>query len=174
MISMADPRRQITGLRNKRSGETFESLLSMACEHYLKTGFAYIEKTPEPFHITGKDRNGVVKGYYEKKGQPDYKGVLIDGTGIIFEAKHTDLNRINQNVVTENQCKSLDIYEKFGANCFVMVSMGLNQFYRVPWYVWRNMKDIFHHKYMNCDELEEYKLQKKHGIILILDGIELK
>ncbi len=104
---MPDPRRQTIGRRSKASGETFERWLSDACEFYLRNGWAHIEKTPEPFHITGKDRNGVVRGYYEKKGQPDYKGVLCDGTGIMFEAKHTDSDRINQNVVTDTQWKAL-------------------------------------------------------------------
>lgn len=106
---MPDPRRQLAGRRSKASGETFERWISNACEFYLQNGWAHIEKTPEPFHITGKDRDGTVKGYYEKKGQPDYKGILCDGTGIMFEAKHTDGDRIRQNVVTDTQWESLDI-----------------------------------------------------------------
>lgn len=78
---MADPKRQIIGKRNKASGEAFERWLSNACKFYLQQGWAHIEKTPEPFHITGKDAYGVVRGYYEKKGQPDYKGILCDEIG---------------------------------------------------------------------------------------------
>lgn len=62
-----DPRRQIIGRRNKAAGEIFERWISNACEFYKRNGLAHIEKTPEPFHITGKDGNGVVRGYYEKK-----------------------------------------------------------------------------------------------------------
>ena len=171
---MPDPRRQIIGRRSKASGETFERWLTNACEFYLREGWAHIEKTPEPFHITGKDTNGVVRGYYEKKGQPDYKGILRDGTGIMFEAKHTDSNRINQSVVTDKQWESLDIYERFGAHCYVMVSMGLMKFYRVPWDVWKKMKELFGHKFMTEQELEPYKLQEKQCTILILEGVELK
>ena len=68
---MADLRRQVVGRRSKAAGETFERWISSACEFYLSKGWAHIEKTPEPFHITGKERDGTVKGYYEKKGQPD-------------------------------------------------------------------------------------------------------
>ncbi len=84
---MPDPRRQIIGRRSKAAGEAFERWITDACEIYLQNGWAHIEKTPEPFHITGKDKNGIVRGYYEKKGQPDYKGILCDGSGIMFEAK---------------------------------------------------------------------------------------
>ena len=171
---MPDPRRQIIGRRSKASGEAFERWLSDACEFYLRNGWAHIEKTPEPFHITGKDRNGVVRGYYEKKGQPDYKGVLCDGTGIMFEAKHTDSDRINQNVVTDTQWESLDIYEQFGAHCYVMVSLGLVKFYRVPWKIWKPMKERFGHKFMTEQELEPYRLPERQCTILILEGVELK
>ena len=51
---MPDPRRQLVGRRSKASGETFERWISNACEFYLQNGWAHIEKTPEPFHITGK------------------------------------------------------------------------------------------------------------------------
>lgn len=170
---MCDLKRQIIGRRSKVSGETFELWLSNACEFYLSKGLAHIEKTPEPFHITGKDSRGTVRGYYEKKGQPDYKGILCDGTGIMFEAKHTDSDRICQNVVTDTQWKSLDIYERFGAYCFVMVSLGLERFYRVPWNVWKHMKELFGHKYMNEQELLPYQLLERQQTILILEGVEL-
>lgn len=171
---MADPRRQIIGRRNKAAGEAFERWISRACEFYLEKNMAHIEKTPEPFHITGKDASGTVKGYYEKKGQPDYKGLLCDGTGIMFEAKHTDMEHINQAVVTDTQWESLDTYEKFGAHCYVMVSLGLTNFYRVPWEVWKKMKELFGHKYMNELELEPYKLRERQCTILILEGVKLK
>ena len=147
---------------------------SGACKFYLNKGFAHIEKTPEPFHITGKDMNGVVRGYYEKKGQPDYKGILCDGTGIMFEAKHTDSDRIKQSVITDTQWENLDIYEKFGAHCYVMVSLGLESFFRVPWSAWKRMKELFGHKYMNESELEAYRISQSQCIILILEGSELK
>lgn len=171
---MPDPRRQAVGRRSKASGDIFECYLSNACEFYLREGWAHIEKTPEPFHITGKDRDGAVRGYYEKKAQPDYKGILCDGTGIMFEAKHTDSGRIRQDVVTGTQWKSLDIYEGFGAHCYVMVSMGLVKFYRVPWDTWKKMKSLFGHKFMTEQELGPFRLPEKQCTILILEGVELK
>lgn len=74
---MSDPRRQIIGRRSKASGDVFERWLTNACEFYLKEGWAHIEKTPEPFHITGKDTNGVVRGYYEKKDSRITKGSSV-------------------------------------------------------------------------------------------------
>jgi len=171
---MADPRKQLIGRRSKEAGETFERWISAACEFYKSRGWAHIEKTPEPFHITGRDRDGTIKGYYEKKGQPDYKGILCDGTGIMFEAKHTDSDRMRQEVVTDTQWESLDLYEKFGAHCYVMVSMSLQRFYRVPWDVWKRMKELYGRKYMKEEDLEPYRLKESMFTILILEGVELK
>ena len=92
----------------------------------------------------------------------------------MFEAKHTDSDRIRQNVVTDTQWENLNIYEKFGAHCYVMVSLGLTKFYRVPWPVWKKMKELFNHKFMTEQELEPYRLQEKQCTILILEGVELK
>lgn len=171
---MKNPRNQIIGRRSQAAGDTFERWISSACEYYKELDIAFIEKTPEPFHITGKDPAGRVYGYYEKKGQPDYKGILCDGTGIMFEAKHTDANKILQSVITDKQWESLDMYEKFGAHCYVMVSIGLTKFYRVPWNIWKKMKELFGHKYMNEQELEPYKLKEKYCTVLILEGVELE
>lgn len=65
----------------KKTGETFERWISTACKFYLNKGFAHIEKTPEPFHITGKDMNGVVRGYYEKKDNLTIKAFYVTEQG---------------------------------------------------------------------------------------------
>ena len=171
---MPDPRRQIIGRRSKASGEAFERWLSDACEFYLRNGWAHIEKTPEPMKPIKALGKGKFIACFTEKGQPDYKGVLCDGTGIMFEAKHTDSDRINQNVITDTQWESLDIYEQFGAHCYVMVSVKLMNFYRVPWDIWKKMKELFGHKFMKEPELEPYRLKEKQCTILILEGIELK
>ena len=167
-------RRQLIGRRSKESGAIFERWISNACEYYSNLGIAHIEKTPEPFHVNRNNKDGTMTGFFEKKGQPDYKGLLCDGTGIMFEAKHTDQEKINQRAVTETQWKNLDAYENFGAHCYVMVSIGLVEFYRVPWKIWKQMKELFGRKYMNAIDLEPYKLKQKNCTILMLEGVVLK
>ena len=66
------------------------------------------------------------------------------------------------------------IYEGFGAHCYVMVSLELRKFYRVPWDVWKRMKELFGRKYMTEKELEPYRLQERQCTILILEGVELR
>lgn len=162
----------LVGRKNKENGKIFEEWISNSCKKYYEDGSAFIEKTPEPFQITGKGKDGIVYGYYAKAAQPDYKGILFGGKGIMFEAKHTDTNKISQNAVTDKQFESLDIYHDFGAVCFVLVSMGFESFYRIPWIVWKNMKELFGHKHMTLEELKPYKIKASLNKIYFLNDIE--
>lgn len=148
---MTNVNRQIAGRRSQASGEMFEEIINSACRYYREKGVAIVEKTPEPMRPLqpyGDRRFGRYIACFEKQAQPDYKGVLCDGTAIIFEAKHTDSDRISQHVVTKTQEQNFDDFEKMGAQCFIMVSMGFQSFYRVPWPIFKEMKARYGRKYM--------------------------
>lgn len=160
-------------VNNKVNGNAFEELIELSLEFYRKQKIACILKTPEPFKTIAIAEKGKVTGFYEKKAQPDYKGVLCNGQCIIFEAKSTINDRILQSAVTEIQTKLLNEHQELNALCFVMASMEYKYFYRVPWDVWISMKERFGHKYMTKDELRPYQIKEYHGRLLLLDGIEL-
>lgn len=173
---MNDIERKMAGYRSKAVGDLFENMISASCDYYRRLGIAIIEKTPEPMRIIkpyGDRRKGQYIACFKKQAQPDYKGTLCDGQAIIFEAKHTDKDRIKEAVITETQRKILDEFEKMGARCFVMVSIKFEKFYRIPWKIFRDMKSKFGRKYMNLDELQPYILHVKNGTILMLEEIEL-
>lgn len=173
---MSDPGKQLAGRRSRAVGEMFEHIISGACSYYREKGAAIIEKTPEPMRPIkpyGDRRRGQYIACFTKQAQPDYKGVLCDGTAIIFEAKHTDADRIQESVITDTQRKNLDDFQDMGAQCFVMVSLGLQDFYRVPWSVFGNMKPKFGRKYMKQEELEQYRIRQKCGTLLMLEGVEI-
>lgn len=175
---MPDPRRQITGAKSRASGEAFESWMSAACEYYQSKGYAVIEKTPEPMKPLrpyGGRRSGQFVACYTKQAQPDFKGALCDGSCIIFDAKHTEKDRIQQSAITETQWEIFDRYEAMGAKCYVIVSIGLESFYRIPWGIWKKMKELFGHKYMAVGkELEPYKIPDRNRTILFLEGVKLR
>ena len=152
--------------------------MSAACEYYQRKGYAVIEKTPEPMKPIrpyGDRRTGRFIACYTKQAQPDFKGVLCDGSCIIFDAKHTEKDRIQQNVITEAQWEAFDKYETMEAKCYVIVSIKLESFYRIPWSIWKKMKELFEHKYMTAgEELEPYKIPDKNCTILFLEGVELR
>lgn len=107
--------------------------------------------------------------HYAKKAQPDFQGNLQGGRSVCFEAKHTDSDRIKQSAVTNEQAAVLDVKEALGALCFVLVSFGFREFYRVPWAVWRDMRAHFGHKYMTPEEGAAYRLPVTMGLLLFLD-----
>lgn len=159
---------------NRASGQDFENTISEALDYYYEKGYASIEKTPEPMRVLKQNADKkTFTAIYTKKAQPDYKGVLLGGQAIIFEAKHTSADQIKQGAVTDEQATVFERYQKMGSQCFVMVSVQGTDFYRVPWDIWKGMKEMFGHKYMNKSELERYRIKMKQ-VLLLLEGIELR
>lgn len=174
--TLSDIKRQIAGRRSHAAGNLFEQMLNASCRYYREKRMAIVEKTPEPMHLLkpyGERSRGQYIACFEKQAQPDYKGVLCDGTAIIFEAKHTDSDRITESVITETQRQNLDDFAKMGAQCFVIVSIGFQSFYRVPWELFRDMKNRYGRKFMKIEELKPYELKQNKGTVLILEGVEL-
>lgn len=166
---------RLKGLRSKSTGALFEEKIIFAELHYRNNGYCFIQKTPEPMHVLSpiKGRPGHFEACFEKQAQPDFRGILCDGSTILFDAKHTDTDRITRQVVTAEQEKCLDVHEKFGAHCFIIVSIRFENYYRVPWNIFRDMKEHFGHKYMNEAELAPYQIKNTNGILRFLDGIEI-
>lgn len=133
-----------------------------------------MEKTPEPMRpLRAPNRQGQFLACYTKAGQPDFKGTLIGGRAVVFEAKHTNKEQIDFERLTREQQDSLEEHDRLGAAAFVMVNIGLDHFFRVPWKVWKNMKQIYGHKHMKLCELEPYRIQYQNGILKLLEGITL-
>lgn len=171
---MSNIDRQFLGRRSHAVGILFEDIINAACHYYRNKGMCIIEKTPEPMRPLKSLGKGQFVACFEKQAQPDYKGVLCDGTAIIFEVKHTDSDRIQESVITKTQRENLDDFQKMGAQCFVVVSIGFQHFFRVPWEVFGDMKDKYGRKYMKLDDLEPFRLlQKSDGTVLILEGVVL-
>ena len=52
--------------------------------------------------------------------------------------------------------------------------LDLKSFTGFPWVVFRDMKKIYGHKYMNREELEPYRIKYMNGVVKYLDGIALR
>lgn len=68
--------------------------------------------------------------------------------------------------------KTPEPMKPLGAIAFVLVSVSLTDFYRVPWPVWRDMAEIYGRKYMTHAELSRYEVPATAGFIKFLHGIE--
>jgi recombination protein U len=161
------------GLQSKRDGEYFENLINSSLSWYESVGMALIEKTPEPMRPLGKpNRQGQFLACYTKQGQPDFKGTLTGGRSVVFEAKHTDSDRITYDRLTKEQVEALIKHHKLGAAVFVLVSFGLRDFYQIPWETFRDMKIIYGRKYIRQEEIENYKVDFMSGVVKMLEGID--
>lgn len=173
-----DPKRQYQGHKSRELGAEFEEYIKAACEVYRLYKLAEVEKTPEPFKVMGKKRqlqNGAwgFEGVFTSAAQPDFKGTLRGGRSVVFEAKASETGRIAKDVVTAEQARALTSHEALGAVAFVLVSLSLRDFYRVPWRIWQDMKALYGHKFMTAEELEEYRVSFKNGFLHIFQDLEV-
>lgn len=162
------------GKLNKAQGAMFEQLIEAGCNYYRKHGIADIEKTPEPMQPIKDLGGGKFIAHYTSTAQADFKGFLMGGVAVNFEAKYTDTGKMNQDRVTEDQAERLERAYQYGAYAFVLCSFGAIGFYRVPWEVWRNLKAHFGHKYITPQEVERFKVRiGGPGVLLFLEGLEI-
>lgn len=168
----AQCQRSDRGTHNRFAGEYFEKLIEASLMLYKGRGMAEIEKTPEPMKPLGKpNHKGQFLACYTKSAQPDFKGTLEGGYSVVFEAKHTDGDRIEYSRLTKEQIERMESHYKLGAFCFVMVSFNLEHFCRIPWAVWRDMKALYGRKYITFEECGRYKVPNRSGMIMLFDGI---
>lgn len=171
---VAKAERSARANRSRLSGQYFEGMITASLNWYRDMGVAYIEKTPEPMKpLRAPNRQGQFLACFTKQGQPDFKGTLTGGRSVVFEAKHTDDDKIEYGRLTHEQIEALSQHHKLGAAAFVLVSIKLENFYRIPWTTWRDMKQIYGRKHIKQAELEPFRLQYISGVIKMLEGIEI-
>lgn len=87
--------RKYRGAVSRSQGLLHEKMIEAGCQYYRQIGKAYIVKEPEPFRVIKKDkRTGRAMIQFVRHAQPDFHGTLKDGLSIVFEAKHTQSDRI--------------------------------------------------------------------------------
>ena len=170
MTAKKDPKRQLLGKIAKARGAQFEQRLDDSFAYYAQKGFAIVEKTPEPMHPTKSLGNGKFIAFYAKQAQPDYKGTIKGGRTVMFEAKFTADDRMEQSRVLQTQQDYMERHQALGARCFVVAGFSSGEVYRVPWDVWARMKEHFGRKYVTEADLEKYRVQTaRNGTLLLLN-----
>lgn len=167
--------RQQRATQSRQNGALFERMIDASLKWYASRGDAHIEKTPEPMKpLRPPNERGQFLACYTKQAQPDYKGTLKGGRSIVFEAKHSESDKIDYGRLTEEQRDALEAHYQLGAFAGVLVSLGMTDFYMVPWEIWRRMTEIYGRKHMKKADLECYKVPFYGGVIKLLEGIEGK
>ena len=154
---------------NNAQGHFFEGAIKAACALYSERERADVDKTPEPFRVLEKSRDGIFKGRFTARAQPDFQGTLDGGRSIVFEAKYTTTDRMKRDVLTPEQQDALERHAARGA--VAAVCAGINdKFFFVPWSVWRDMKTRFGRKYVTAADVEPWRV-RFNGAVLFLDYI---
>lgn len=155
------------------TGKAFENLISISCERYRTSHDACIIKTPEPFAVFSRTKDGLFKGRFtQAKAQPDFHGILKNGKTIVFEAKSTSKDRMQQGVLTDTQKELLSEYASYGALSFVAVNIS-DQYFWIPFSVWTEMKERYGRKYVTPADIPEYEiLPIKHNPLPFLSHIQ--
>lgn len=157
------------GAMSNARGRQFEAWIDAGCRLYRIRGQALVEKTPEPFRCLKKDKRGRAVVQFIHHAQPDYKGVLLNGQAIIFEAKCTNKDRIQQSVLTDNQAEMLRAYQRLGACTAVCVGIQ-DRYFFVPFPVFDHMKEFYGRKYATAEDLQPWAV-RFDGAIHFLDNI---
>lgn len=116
--AVKDPLRALQGARSRAQGGQLEERIEASCTRLAEAGRADISKTPEPMRpVSQPNKTGQFRAVYTKKAEPDFKGVMLGGRAVMFEAKSTGTGRLNKDRVLPEQAKKLDSYEALGAHC---------------------------------------------------------
>ncbi|MCH3999673.1 MAG: Holliday junction resolvase RecU [Lachnospiraceae bacterium] len=169
----SDTEKRIRAGNSLASGKAFENLISLACNRYRAEHAACIIKTPEPFAVFSRTKDGLFQGRFTNaKAQPDFHGILRDGRTIVFEAKSTAKDRIRQNVLTGTQKELLAEYASYGALSYVAAEIS-ERYFMIPYDVWQNMKQKFGRLYLLSDEITEYEIiPETHNPLPFLSNIQ--
>lgn len=168
-MTSLDSKRRFIGAQNKAAGQYFENMIERSLKWHGDRGLMRVVKTPEPMKpIRQLNQQGQFLACYTKKAQVDFSGTLAGGRAIRFEAKQTDTDRFTRERLSEDQMKDLEANEQLGALCFVLICFGFDHVYRIPWHIWRDMKEVFGRKYVTEADVSKYRLPFEDGAIQIL------
>ncbi len=162
-------RQQWQNAVNNAQGHFFEGYIKAACTTYQTQARAKVDKTPEPFRVTIKHQNGTFTGRFTALAQPDFQGTLRGGRSIVFEAKYTTTDRLKRSILTDEQMNALEHHHGLGAVAGVCAGIKDNFFF-IPWEVWRDMKRIFGRQYITAADAEPYRV-RFNGTVMFLDYI---
>ena len=162
--------RSLRGAQNRKEGEVFEELIEKACSVYKDRHIANIEKTPEPMKILRPMGEGKFLSCFTKSAQPDFKGTLMGGRSICFDAKSTCTGKIPVSALTDEQIDSLTEYTILEALTGVLCCYDFNTFAFIPFDIFMKAKELNGHKHWTAEEAEEYAVYVKNGWLNFLEG----
>lgn len=164
----------VQGRYNRAEGQLFEQLIEKSCELYKQQRIAFIEKTPEPIRILGKPNEyGQFKACFSKQAQPDFKGTLLGGRAIVFDAKCTSQDKLQVSALSDEQRRCLTLHRELGAWAGVLICYrGTSNLYAlIPITTFLDAKRLYGHAYISREEAETFKVTSRGLFIDFLEKL---
>lgn len=115
-------------------GSDLEDLIHLTIEYYRNQGLARIDKIATPIKVIDIDGQGTItKAFFEKKSTVDFMGI-IQGVGVAFDAKETNLKSLPLSNIHEHQLEFMDDISKQSGLAFLIVHFKFcDEFYLLPY-----------------------------------------
>ncbi|WP_430884555.1 Holliday junction resolvase RecU [Fusibacter sp. JL216-2] len=115
-------------------GSDLEDLIHETIEYYRQQGLARIDKIATPIKVVDIDGQGTItKAFFEKKSTVDFMGI-IQGVGVAFDAKETNLKSLPLSNIHEHQLEFMEDISKQSGLAFLIVHFKFcDEFYLLPY-----------------------------------------
>lgn len=152
------PMRKTKSRSRANLGQSFETMINLANEYYLRKGMGIIVKQNTKF-LPIRDAYGrIINCKVEEKAVADFFGVY-QGIPVAIEAKHTNGKSIRFAEVKDHQAAFLNHVLAQQGEAFVMVSFNLERFFCIPWEFWREART----NWVIDDKKPQYLYSKRWG-----------
>lgn len=159
-------------------GNVLEELISLTNEFYRKHKLGRVDKISVPIKVIDIDSSGMItKAFFEKKSTVDFQGI-IQGIGVSFDAKETNLKSLPLQNIHEHQLEFMeDITQQNGIAFMIVHFKVFNDYYLLPYEVIRDYaknsktsRKSIPHKAMNPD----FKIEMPtNGILNYLPALNI-
>lgn len=115
-------------------GSDLEDLIHTTIEYYRSQALARIDKIATPVKVIDIDGQGTItKAFFEKKSTVDFMGI-IQGIGVAFDAKETNLKSLPLSNIHEHQLEFMADISKQNGLAFIIVHFKFcDEFYLLPY-----------------------------------------
>lgn len=158
----------IQGRTARKNGKEFEKMLDNYFSFLKDKKIACIEKTPEPFRYIKPFGNGggMFVATFIKSAQPDFKGVLFSGQGIVLESKSVSNDRINLSALTDTEREELILFDEMHALSGVIVRQKeTEKIFLFPTSFFVRIEELTgykHIKFINAEKFEIKGIEEKN------------
>ena len=129
-----------------------------------------LEMPSATFSFTFCSQNRTAENGSAVNGEDEAWAVADKAISYFKHAGQDDFLALGVAVVDVGQAQ--DRTTLLGGVAFVLCSFGANAYYRVPWLVWCDMKNLFGRKYVTQDDLKAYRVRfAAPGVLLFLEGM---